>query len=407
MHLRLRSRFAELVISSRSGWWRVVSWALFGIGFVLLSVSVSSAWGWDLAQPQQWEWNHAGDTGPLSEAWGGYTGTSASAACAAFKSYYDGSHSPYTLSCTFSNDDVGVKSFGYAGSNGGTGTVIGNFTGSCPPDSGVGYFPSQGYVCIPSACSSAMGQQVYFKKTYPGSQTCGGGEVCLSGCRGVVVSADCFAIGTSGGSTFTAFYEGYAQVTNTPCNEGDSPANFTGLALPGDVSPVSPGGRGISVDNESTDASSINLAKIATNTANMAAALAAGGGGTGGGSCGGDGQPPCAIEAGDTEAAQASSQAAILASRDSMQGAVDGVAGSLASPPSFLPGTGAWIPSFTSVLPSAACSISRTLALPVLGNVLVDFSICQVGPYGRDILGFVLYLTTLGFVFWTLFRRGA
>ncbi len=271
---------------------------------------------------------------------------------------------------------------------------------------------------------------------------------CVSGCLVQVqtaacthVTASCYAglpgCGPSGGPADIETCAGSGTITATVC--GVDAHHSTSLAVKGTRASgqgaAVAGGKGTAPNNTSgaITTSDINLGKIATNTSDILDKLNSGistsGGGSSGpvaldatatgkldaikssadavhsGQCGGTGQPACKLNEGDT----GTTAGAMLDSLDSARGeagtALDSVGTTLTSAvPSFVAPGGHWMPSFTSILPAASCSMPLTISLPGYSPMSWTLSVCGWGGYARDILGMICYVLATLFVWLTLFK---
>jgi len=156
--------------------------------------------------------------------------------------------------------------------------------------------------CVNNACSTIGGVKKPFQVVTNDGGNCSArpDHVCFAdGCRGATVSGgDC--IGLPLAQPPQSMWTGFAQViTSTQCGPNDPAA----VSSSNNATTVSAGGAGVASSLPS-GADSINLARIATNTARIAEGVVGGGSSSSG--CGGVAQPPClvVVEESDTTAVE-------------------------------------------------------------------------------------------------------
>lgn len=393
MRVGVRSATGFVLVALGARWFGLVCLALLGVGSLL--PRVANAQDWPAATIQYCASGFCNSTPAPSMA----------SAC----QNYNGATFTSAVVDYVAPTMPGATSWSFGCTTEATGTApqTGTITYTCT--TGWTASPSTG-TCINNTCADTGGRNVAFDVIVPGASTCGTAPayVCLSNsCRGAVLSASCMAFAASGSAPASAFWSGMAQtVTSEPCQTTDKTvtANLIGTDA---KERTSGGGPGVATGSN-LDSTTINTARTATNTAKIVELLQGGSGtgGGGGGSCGGSGQPACAIAEGDTSSQAAAMDTLMSGSQAGMESTMSGVASGLTSPPSFLPGGVSWLPNFTSILPTAACSWSQSISMPGMSAFNLDISVCAWGDYARDILGFVLYLSSIVFIFFTLFRGG-
>lgn len=253
------------------------------------------------------------------------------------------------------------------------------YNGVCP--NGSNLVPST-LECIPTVCISQSGQSFAFDKVQDGNACTGPRpeSVCFAdGCRGIVVSGSRLGFTMADGST-ACLFDGVARITSLePCQSNEVVVRKSSSSpVQQDEQAVSAGGAGVSgAGTQSLD--SINLAKIATNTAKIAGTLAGdgttGGGGTGSGSVfeGEEGTPlseGAALVAGAIEENQVPSNAPLLA-----------------SPPD-VGSASRWLLNLATFRGNyaAQCAHSWTVQLPVIGEQHFELDFCPWAQYVKTFL---------------------
>lgn len=236
--------------------------------------------------------------------------------------------------------------------------------------------------CISSLCLSQSGQSFSFDKVQDGTACSGPSpeSVCFpNGCRGIVVSGSRMGFTNANGSS-ACLFDGVARVSSAlPCQSTDTAVKLaSSSAVQQDEQAASAGGIGLSGQGtQSLD--SINLARIATNTAKIAGTLSGGTGtggtgtGTGASFEGEEGTPlseGAAFVAGAIEENQVPSNAPLLA-----------------SPPD-VGSASRWLLNLATFRGNyaAQCAHSWTVQLPVIGEQHFELDFCPWAQYVKTFL---------------------
>jgi len=260
--------------------------------------------------------------------------------------------------------------------------------------------------CVNNACSTIGGVKKPFQVVTNDGGNCSArpDHVCFAdGCRGATVSGgDC--IGLPLAQPPQSMWTGFAQViTSTQCGPNDPAA----VSSSNNATTVSAGGAGVASSLPS-GADSINLARIATNTARIAEGVVGGGSSSSG--CGGVAQPPCKLDESGVEAAGQEAASAQAAAETSMASALDAQASglSLGAMPDFTGGSSStrWTLTFLPFLAAsgpAECKVQWDV--PLVGHVFkAGYDFCGLADSLKQFLYWAFAVGT-AFSMWNMVYR--
>jgi hypothetical protein len=125
------------------------------------------------------------------------------------------------------------------------------------------------------------------------------------------------------------------------------------------------------------------------------------------GQCGGPGQPRCAVDEGNTDTSNTTTQDNLASSTSTTGSQMDSRSGALSTStaPTFLPGSGRWQVSLSSLLPSGSCTLDLgDVHLAGIGTLHQTFSVCEWGGYVNDFFYWLFGAVTLFGIWMILFR---
>lgn len=299
----------------------------------------------------------------------------------------------------------------------------------CQPGYSEWFDPALNYdVCVPSGCVGAIGKEVDINISWLGPATdASPTTACYGGCKAIHQPGVSLLSGILGGrldmtladgTNYNGFH-GVFVVSNPalPCGTGDRVGQATsnlrdgpgsGSASSTGASGYGSGGGGATTSGQGWNKTdSLNLTKIATNTA-----IAAESAGTGGSTCGGAGQPACAttVGEGNTATSDANTSANLGDLKTAAQGDYGTITGALsgASPTMLGAGGSRWLFSFSSLIPAGSCTWNAG-TLSVAGGLLpasqITFDGCEYQAQVQGILSWVFGLLTMMGLWFIVFGR--